>query len=147
MEFLKFEFVSSLIQKHRTLFDQILNCKVTSINSLKGWGQMNENKINDEKMVVICEALKINFKINWIDLSDNLIGDKGALCILNLLKFNRNLIVIDLFGNIISENLAKQITSALLENENFPEKSLQRVKENLESSIVIKFSTVFLVKK
>ena len=116
--------ISFLLKKHEELFEKVKNSKENSID-LSGSLTKEEEKIDDEKMIVISEALKINSSLNTIDLRDNNIGNEVIKYLSESLKINSSLKKIYLDKNKIGNEGIKYLSESLKINSSLKEKDLE----------------------
>ena len=84
-----------LLEKHKELFLKIVNCK----DSIDLNGLNEEEKITDEKMIVVCQALRKNTSFKEIHFWYNEIGSNGIQNLAEILKINSTLINLNLSWN------------------------------------------------
>ena len=132
--------ISTLLKNHEKLFDGVKNSKENSIY-LGGTFKMQEQKIDDEKLIVISESLKTNSSLKEIHLNNNQIGSEGIKYLSEALKINSSLKEIDLESNIVGDEGTKYLSESLklnsslngiiLNNNNIGEKGANCILDSL----------------
>ena len=150
--------LTNSIKKNESLFAQVVQSQVVL--------DLNGDKINDEKMLVISEALKLNSSLITINLKNNKIGDEGVKYLSESLKinsslksvylsnnkigdegvkylceslpYNNSITELNLFGNEMSETSYLKVFFVVEQNKNYPEDAKKRVEKILRKSKTIK---------
>ena len=126
----------TLISKHKKLYDTVLEANDKLF--LSGKDKTLNQKINEEKMLVIAEALKVNVNLKEIYLPENVIGDEGAKHVAELLKVNSSLKTIYLVNNQIGDQGAKYLLDSLYYNNTLTFFPISENKMNFQMESKIK---------